>query len=241
MSGAGELLVARDAAEQARLAAELMARAIDEAARGRGVARLALSGGTTPMDTYRCLSDLALPWAQTEWFWVDERAVREDDERSNYRNVMRALRLVERGVPEARIHRMHADWDDRDAAARSYAVALRASFGVASAVAFDVMVLGIGEDGHTASLFPATPAPFVEDRLVAAVDAQPAKGLEARLTLTAPVLRQARLTLVLCQGAHKRAIVEAARAPGSLADVPARLLQLVGGRVIWVVDPAAAP
>jgi 6-phosphogluconolactonase len=241
VSGAGELLVARDADEQARLAAELMARAIDDAVHERGLARLALSGGTTPMDTYRALADLALPWDRTEWFWVDERAVPDDDERSNHRNVTRALRLVEQRVPEERIHRMQADCDDREAAARRYAAALRASFGVASAVAFDAMVLGIGEDGHTASLFPATPAPFIEDRLVAAVDAQPSKGLEARLTLTAPVLRQARLVLVLCRGVSKRAIVEAARAPGPLADVPARLLQLVGGRVVWVVDRAAAP
>lgn len=241
MSGAGELLVARDAAEQARLAAELMARAIDEAVQERGVARVALSGGTTPMDTYARLSELALPWDRTEWFWVDERAVPEDDERSNYRNAMRALMLTEHRVPPACVHRMEAESADREAAARRYALALRGSFGVANAVAFDVMVLGIGEDGHTASLFPSMPTLSLDDRLVAVVDAQPAKGLEARLTLTAPVLRRARLALVLCRGSGKRAIVEAARAPGALADVPVRLLQRADGRVVWILDRAAAP
>jgi 6-phosphogluconolactonase len=241
MSESGELLVARDDAEQDRLAADLIARAVDEAVQERGLARIALSGGKTPLGTYRGLSELALPWDQTEWFWVDERAVPMDDERSNYRNVIRALRLTEHRVPLARIHRMEAERVDRDEAARHYAAALRASFGVANAVAFDAMVLGVGDDGHTASLFPTMSTLFLEDRLVAAVDAQPTRGLEARLTLTAPVLRQARLALVMCRGASKRAIVAAARSPGPLADVPARLLQLVSGRVVWVLDQAAAP
>ena len=117
---------------------------------------------------------------------------------------------------------------------------LRRAFGVASAVAFDAMTLGVGDDGHTASLFPGIGAVAIDDRLVAAIAEQPAKGLEARLTLTAPVLLEARLAVVLVRGAAKRPVVEAARGPGAEDEVPSRLLQRAKGRVVWVLDREAA-
>jgi 6-phosphogluconolactonase len=236
-----EVIVAADAAEHAALAAELMARAIYGAATQRGVARVALSGGTTPAEAYRRLAKLDLPWESTEWFWVDERAARPDSPRSNYRNACADLGIPSAAVPPARVHRMEADDPDLEAAAARYEASLRRAFGVAAAVAFDVMTLGVGEDGHTASLFPGTGAALVNDRLVLPIAAQPSRSLEARLTLTAPVILEARLLLVLGRGASKRAVIEAAREGGDEEEMPARLVKRAQGQLVWLLDREAAP
>ncbi|KYG03478.1 6-phosphogluconolactonase [Sorangium cellulosum] len=238
MNGGEETLVAADAAELAILAAELMARAIAAAIEARGVARIALSGGGTPSEAYRRLAALSLPWAQTEWFWVDERAVAPDHPRSNYGAARRDLAAAR--IPEDRFFRMEGEAADLGGVAARYEALLRARFGVASAVAFDLMTLGIGDDAHTASLFPGTGAVGIADRLVAAIPAQPDKGLEARLTLTAPVLREAREKLLLARGASKRAVVEQAKRPGPADEVPARAVRGGAGRLVWLLDAAAA-
>ncbi|WP_437322372.1 6-phosphogluconolactonase [Sorangium sp. So ce394] len=238
MNGGEETLVAADAAELAILGAELMARAIAAAIEARGVARIALSGGGTPSPAYQRLAALSLPWAQTEWFWVDERAVAPDHPRSNYGAARRDLAAAR--VPEDRFFRMEGEAADLGGAAARYEALLRARFGVASAVAFDLMTLGIGDDAHTASLFPGTGAVGIEDRLVAAIPAQPGKGLEARLTLTAPVIREARVKLLLAGGASKRAVVAQAKRPGPADEVPARAVRGGAGRLVWLLDAAAA-
>jgi len=237
-SGAHEVVVARDAAEHASLCAEMLGRALSEAVRERGVGRAALSGGTTPLDAYARLGALALSWDDIEWFWVDERAAPPSSPRSNYAAAARALGFEGHG--RGRAHRMEGERADLDAAAAAYERLLRRSFGVARAVDFDVITLGVGEDGHTASLFPGTGAAAIDDRLVAAIGAQADKGLEARLTLTAPVILEARLIVVLARGAKKRALVEAARAPGREDEIPARILQRARGRVVWLLDEEAA-
>lgn len=232
-----DVIVATDAAEAANLAAELLGRAVHEAVQERGVARVALSGGNTPAPAYRLLAGLDLAWDKVHWFWVDERAGALDSERNNARAALEALGPVaERGV----VHRMRGDAEDLTAAAAGYEALLRAEFGVAAAVAFDAMLLGIGDDGHTASLFPGTGAVRIDDRLVAAIAAQPDKQLEARLTLTAPVIREARLALVLALGEAKRQPVADARGGGDVDAVPARLLAEQKSRLVWVVDRAAA-
>jgi 6-phosphogluconolactonase len=235
--GVEETIVAKDGGEQALLAAELIARAIIEAADARGVARVALSGGSTPSEAYQRLASLPLPWDHTEWFWVDERAVAPDHPRSNYAAARRDFAAA--GIPDARFFRMEGESPDLAVAAARYEHLLRARFGVASAIAFDVMTIGIGDDGHTASLFPGMGSTGIDDRLVAAIMAQPDKGLEARLTLTAPVLREARLKLVLARGASKRAVVEAARRSGPVDEVPARVVRGGPGRLVWLLDAAA--
>ncbi|WP_437642284.1 6-phosphogluconolactonase [Sorangium sp. So ce854] len=239
MNGAEETCVADDAAELARLGAELMARAIAAAIEARGVARIALSGGSTPSGAYQRLAALSLPWEQTEWFWVDERAVPPDHPRSNYGAARRDLAAAR--IPDDRFFRMEGESPDLAAAAARYEQLLRARFGVASAAAFDVMTLGIGDDAHTASLFPGTGAVGIEDRLVAAIPAQPDKGLEARLTLTAPVIREARTKLLLACGAAKRPVLEKAKRPGPADEVPARVVRGGAGRLVWLLDAAAAP
>jgi 6-phosphogluconolactonase len=243
-----ESIVAATREEHATLAAELLARAIQSAVDDRGVARVALSGGTTPSDTYRALAALALPWAQVEWYQVDERAGDPASPRSNYAAAVRDLGLDLGpdlgpdlgGSAHGKLFRMESEAVELDAAARAYEALLRRTFGVASAVAFDAVTLGIGDDGHTASLFPGLSVVSIDDRLVAAVPEQPAKKLEARLTLTAPVILEARLVVMIVRGENKRAPVAAARRPGSEEEIPARLLHRAKGRVVWVLDSAAA-
>jgi 6-phosphogluconolactonase len=231
----GELVVGADEAEVATLAAEILGRAIEEAVRSRGLARVGLSGGTTPGPAVRALAALALPWDRVIWFQVDERAVPPDHPRSNWRGMVGWLGAA---GAAGTMHRMVAERPDREAAARDYERLLRASFGVARAVAFDALLMGIGDDGHTASLFPGHGTVAIDDRLVAAVGAP--EGLEPRMTLTAPVIREAKLALVLVQGAAKREPVARARALGSPDEVPARVIGGCAGAVAWVVDRALA-
>jgi 6-phosphogluconolactonase len=232
-----EVLVAADRTEHAKLGADLLAQAIVAAVDARGVARVALSGGSTPTETYQHLAGLALPFDRVEWYWVDERGVPADHPRSNYGAAARDLSLAD--GKHGRAFRMEGERDLAEAAAH-YEALLRRSFGVAAAAAFDAMTLGVGDDGHTASLFPGIGAVGIDDRLVAHIPEQPEKKLEARVTLTAPVLREAKLVLVLVRGASKKSVVAAARAGGSEEEVPSRLLQRAKGRVVWVLDREAA-
>lgn len=220
--------------EHVLLGAELLARAIDDAVRQRGRAYVALSGGTTPGPIYRKLTEYALPLDRVDWFWVDERAVPPDHSRSNFRAAYEDLQLAH--VDAARVHRMEADAADLQDAALRYERLLRQTFGVASSVAFDALTLGIGDDGHTASLFPGTGAAVVEDRLVLAIAAQPSKGIEARMTLTAPVLCEARFVLIMARGAQKRVPVTAAFLDGPEDAIPARVLRRARGKVTWLFD-----
>src|SRR5262249_3009861 len=155
---------------------------------------------------YRYLAAQNLDWDKIAWFWVDERAVPPESDRSNYLHAARDLSLL--AHPGTEVHRMRGEEPELDAAARAYETELRQSFGVPSAVAFDVLTLGVGDDGHTASLFPGLGSVHIADRLVAAIPAQPAKKLEPRLTLTAPAIAEARLAVVLCRGAAKRPWIE---------------------------------
>ena len=232
-----EVLVAADHEEHVRLGAELLAQAITAAVSERGLARVALSGGSTPDESYRRLAGMALPFDRVEWYWVDERGVPPDHPRSNYGAANKDLSLAEGKHGHA--FRMEGE-RDLTVAAAAYEVLLRRAFGVAGAVAFDAMVMGVGDDGHTASLFPGIGAVRIDDRLVAHIAEQPEKKLEARITLTAPVIVEAKLVVVLVRGANKRPVVAAARATGSEDEVPSRIFQRATGRVVWLLDEAAA-
>ncbi len=247
MSGAGpntgEVLVAADADALARLSAHfLRAWVLEAVARGGGApARVALSGGSTPRAMFRVLAGLELPWQKTEWFWVDERAVPADHPRSNY-GAARADLFDRVPVPPAQVHPLTPDGPDLGAAARRYEARLAERFGLSPGggpPAFDVVLLGIGDDGHTASLFPGEATVEVSDAWVVAVPAS--EGREERLTLTAPVLAAARRAIVLAQGESKREPVRRARASGSAREVPARVTQQVRGELYWLVDPGARP
>jgi 6-phosphogluconolactonase len=232
-----EVMVGKDHVEQAVQAADLLARAIVQAVDERGIARVALSGGSTPGETYRRLASLPLPFDRVEWFWVDERGVPPDHPRSNYGAAAKDLLLAD--GKHGRAHRMEGE-RGLDVAAADYEALLRRSFGVASAVAFDAMTMGVGDDGHTASLFPRIGAVNIEDRLVAHVVPPPAEKLEDRITLTRPVILEARLSVVIVHGEDKRPVIALARTLGDEDEVPSRILLHSKGRVVWALDRAAA-
>lgn len=205
----------------ARIALELT-KALHE----RGGASLALAGGTTPKATYEALAGLPLDWSHIDVFFGDERCVPADHEDSNYRMAKAALfdRIT---IPAERIHRMQGELADRDAAARSYEATLPARL--------DVVVLGIGEDAHTASLFPGSDALREPTRRVLPVTGP--KPPPARLSLTPPALSAARVCLVLASGAGKAEPVR--RALKDPIDIVSTPIQLARDGV-WFLDAAAA-
>ncbi|WP_242360504.1 6-phosphogluconolactonase [Anaeromyxobacter sp. SG17] len=203
---------------------------------------VALSGGATPRAVYALLADPAapyrdaLPWARTHVFFGDERAVPPDDPRSNY-GMARGALLSSVALPPENVHRIRGE-DEPGAAARSYEDALRAFFGVAPR--FDLLLLGMGADGHTASLFPGSPAIDEPSRLVAAVPA-PAAG-PARITLTLRALQAAARAVFLVSGAQKAPALARVLSGASGAEaLPAARVRPAHGSVLWLVDRAAAP
>jgi 6-phosphogluconolactonase len=202
---------------------ELAAAAI--AARGRF--RIALSGGSTPQALYPRLVR-TVDWKHTDVFFGDERAVPPDDPQSNYRMAQETL-LAPARVPEKNVHRWQGEAADLDAAARAYELAL----GVGGLL--DLALLGLGADGHTASLFPNTTALTETQRLAVAVDV-PALGTR-RLTLTYPALLTARAVGILVAGAQKRAALAAVLRPDS--SLPAARILHRGGPVVLFCDRAA--
>jgi 6-phosphogluconolactonase len=237
----GRLVDAGDPRGVARVASEHIANALRQAIAHTGSATLALSGGNTPREAYALLAhEPGLDWSRMRIFWVDERAVPPTDERSNYRWAKATL-LDAASVPPERVHRMRAEGPDLDVAAREYEALLRQ--GVAPDAdrvpSFDVAVMGIGDDGHTASLFPGESTISVVDRLVVAVPAS--AGHEARLTITRPVIEHARRLVFLVVGPAKCPALERVWADdGDVRRTPARLTRACRGTLEWVVDSAAA-
>ena len=215
---------------------EVLAQAIDR----DGVARVALSGGGTPKQVYPLLLEPprrdALDWAAIEFFWGDERAVPPDHPESNF-GVAYAMLLSRIPTIRAdRIHRMPAEATDLDAAALSYESELRLAFGARGnkPPAFDLVWLGMGPDGHIASLFPDSEALDEERRWVVA---NWAPAQEAwRMTLTFPVLQAARHTLFVVTGEDKADALS--RVGSGDRELPAA--RVAGDSVEWIVDAAAA-
>jgi 6-phosphogluconolactonase len=235
----GLLIATPDVAQAGREAAARMTKAIRDAIRDRGSASIALSGGSSPLEAYRLLAAETIDWNKVHVYWVDERAVPPTHERSNYGAAKAAL-LDPAGVPPANVHRMRGEASDLAIAAQDYEAELRETVKakLGGLPSLDLLVMGIGEDGHTASLFPDEPTLNVTDRLVAAV---PAKGdREARLTLTPPVLENARASVVLVLGASKHAALEKIWAANGRAEAtPGRVIRGFRGSITWVIDRAA--
>jgi 6-phosphogluconolactonase len=214
------VFVGKDAAAVATEAAHRFVERAGEAMRERGRFVVALAGGKTPRAVYE---RLALTGAGVDFYFGDERCVPEDDPESNYRMALDAL-----GTKAGwRFHRIEAERKDRDAAARDYERLLPA--------ALDVLVLGVGEDGHTASLFPGSPALDEKKRRVVAVEGT--KPPPWRITITPPVISSARSLLVLATGEGKaEAVARAVEGPWAPRETPAQLAR----RGNWVLDAAAA-
>ncbi len=237
----GELVLCDSANELGRQAAGFFADAAEAAVRRAGTFFVALSGGSTPELMYLELTGSEyrnqVPWDQGEYFWSDERCVPPEHPDSNYGLAERAL-LLKVPIPPDRIHRMRGELEPERAAAE-YERELRRVFRVpAPAVPhFNLLLLGLGEDGHTASLFPGSPALDETARLAAA---NYVKKLNAhRLTLTLPVINAALNVVFLVSGEKKAPALRQAMHGGG-APVPAERVHPNNGKLIWFVDEAAA-
>lgn len=229
-----------DAASLTAAAAEEVANAARRAITEHGRFAWALSGGSTPRALYRRLADdyrTRIDWSRVHFFWGDERHVPPDHAESNYRMAREAM-LDALSPPPANVHRIRAEEPDASVAAELYAAELRAFFALSAGEwpRFDQVLLGLGNDGHTASLFPGGEAVQERERLVVApwVEAQST----FRITLTPPVINHAARAVFLVSGDGKaealRAVLEGAREP---ERYPARIVE---GNVLWMVDRAAA-
>jgi 6-phosphogluconolactonase len=242
--GTVEVRVFETVDELMHAAAEEVVRGAEEAVRERGFFSWVLSGGSTPRDLYRLLASPSyrerLPWSAIHVFWGDERHVPPGDADSNFRMAREAM-LDAVPLPPANIHRIRAEEPDAEVAAKAYETELRELFHLAPPPQdiwprFDLILLGLGKDAHTASLFPGGDAVRESERLVVApwVAAQNT----FRITLTPPVLNAARLVVFLAAGDDKaeplKAVLEGARDP---ERYPA---QIVEGHRLWLVDRAAA-
>lgn len=230
-----EILVLPDAASLAAVAARHCAEIASAAVAARGSFHVALAGGETPRRAYvEIASRTDIDWNRCEIYWGDERRVPPNDAASNYGTARQAL-LDHVAVPDDRVHRMRADAEDIESAAREYAALLAARLG--SPPGFDLVLLGLGDDGHTASLFPHAPA-LAETRRFVVAAAAPRFG--PRLTLTLPAINAAREVIFLVSGGAKSAALRCAlAAEGAVAETPARGVRPRSGRLRWIVDSDA--
>jgi 6-phosphogluconolactonase len=235
-----------DGAALARAAADELARIAQESVAARGIFTVALAGGSTPKRLYSLLANDApyrqLPWAQMNFFFGDERHVPPDDKDSNY--LMAKETLFSSGlIPEENIHRIKAEMPDAHAAAAEYETQLKAFFEVPMRLdgfpRFDLVLLGMGPDGHTASLFPGSPGLEEKTRWVIANPVE--KFKTDRITLTFPVLNAARTIHLLVGGADKAdKIAEVLNPKPSAATYPVQRVAPKDGVLVWMLDEAAA-
>jgi 6-phosphogluconolactonase len=229
----------------ARAMAETLLEAAQGAVAARGSARIAVSGGHTPKRTFEILADPGeryfqlMPWAKLDLFWVDERCVPPDNEESNYR--MTRLALLEKvPLPASQVFRIEGELDPEEAAAR-YESAIRDRFRLEGAElpTFDLIALGMGDDGHTASLFPHTEGLHELTRIVIA-NHVPQKDTW-RVTLTSPVINQGRRVVFLIGGSDKADVLSNVLSETYDPETwPSQLVRPKSGELLLLLDPAAA-
>ena len=225
-----------DGEAAAQAAASLLAERIAAAQSARGVAHVSLAGGNTPRRAYELLGPLLGDPAAVEWWFGDERCVPADDPDSNFRLVAESL-LRSAPIPAERVHRIAGELAP-EAGADTYAAELRrvVPAGANGVPTLDVAFLGLGEDGHTASLFPGDPSLDVRDRLAVPVVA--VKPPPNRITLTLPVFHAARSVVILTTGSGKKDAVTRLLA-GPDPQIPSSLLD--PDTLTLLLDEAAAP
>ena len=232
-------------ADLALASAKLFATRIAEAVSRRGVARVAISGGSTPQAAFKLLADPGqpfantIPWDKLQLYWVDERCVTPEDPESNY-GVCKRLLLDHVGIPAGNVHRMEGELDPEEAASR-YESVLRNSMKLegAESPAFDLLLLGMGDDGHTASLFPHTEGLHELGRLAIA-NHVPQKDTW-RISLTWTVINQALEVAFDIGGEGKASIVEEVfTGPRDPERLPSQLIRPASGRLLLQLDEAAA-
>lgn len=237
--------VAKDAEALSLETAEFFTSAVEQSIAARNTARIAISGGNTPRETFALLADASRPFrARIDWsrlllFWVDERCVPPDDADSNYHMTREAL-LSKVPLPESNIVRIEGELDPEEAAAR-YESALRNRFRLEGAELprFDLVLLGLGDNGHTASLFPHSDALDSMMRLAVAVHVE-AKN-PWRVTLTWPVINHASQVVFQIQGSAKAQVLRNVMLGPYQPDVlPAQLIRPENGELTLLLDAAAA-
>lgn len=240
-----QYFVEPDPAALARRAAKEFVDAAAQAAAARGVARIAISGGHTPKIAFELLADrkepffAAMPWDKLQLYWVDERTVPPTDEDSNYRMTKEAM-LDHVPLKPEQVHRIEGELEPEAAAAR-YESELRNSFRLegAESPTFDLVALGMGDDGHTASLFPHTEAIHEMGRLVVA-NRVPQKDTW-RVTLTWPVINHARSVFFLIEGTEKtERVKQVFLGPRDVETLPSQLIWPASGILTLFLDKAAA-
>jgi 6-phosphogluconolactonase len=229
----------------ASASAQLFASKVEQAVATRGVARVAISGGSTPQATFKLLADPAqpflatVPWDKLQIFWVDERCVPPNDPQSNY-GVCRDLLLSKVPIPESNVFRMEGELNPEEAASR-YESTLRNVMKLegAESPAFDLIVLGMGPDGHTASLFPHTEALDELGRLVVANHVPQMDTW--RITLTWPVINHGSEVVFEVEGRGKTDIVDQVlTGPRDPERLPSQFIRPANGKLLFLLDEDAA-
>jgi len=237
--------VESDPSALARRAVEYFVEMAGEAVEAQGRARVAISGGSTPKATFELLADpnqpwrQRMPWEKLDLYWVDERCVPPDNIESNYRMTREAL-LDHVPLKPGQIHRIEGELEPEAAAVR-YEEVLRSSFRLdgAGSPRFDLVALGLGSDGHTASLFPHSQAVHEMSRLVAA-NRVPQTGA-SRVTLTWPTINHARSVFFIISGEDKASILkEVLTGPRDPERLPSQLIWPSSGILTLILDKAAA-
>jgi len=240
-----EIRILADANAIAQTAAAEFLEAAREAVGEKGNFCVALSGGSTPKALYGLLMSnpvlqAAVPWGKIQFYFGDERHVPPDDTESNFRMAREAM-LAKAPVDAQQVHRIKGEKRNAAQAAEEYEEDLRTGFRLAEGQLphFDLVLLGMGPEGHTASLFPGTKALKEQRRLV--VSNWVGKLYTDRITLTPPVLNNAARIIFMLQGAEKapalKAVLEGPYEPDQL---PAQIIKPKQGKVLWLVDPTAA-
>ena len=229
--------------ELATAGAELVAGLIRERVARAGACHLVLSGGSTPAGLYRHLARPPytgrIAWDRVHLFWGDERCLPPDHPQSNFRLAKEAL-LDQIQAPAANLHRMPGELGPEDGS-EAYHQKLVAFFGEQAAVpAFDLVLLGLGPDGHTASLFPGRPLEDPRGRWVMGADPGETEPRVPRITLTLTAINAARTVLFLVSGAPKAGIVAAVRAGGPAAAAYPAARVRPAGDLVWLLDRPAA-
>jgi 6-phosphogluconolactonase len=222
-------------------AASRFADASRESITSKGTFTVALSGGSTPRGLYLLLGSeyysRTIDWLHVHIFWADERCVPRDDEQSNFKLALDTF-LTAVPIPDENVHGIKGEGLSDDDA-KEYEAALREFFGESALPAFDLILLGLGEDGHTASLFPDSPALAEKEHVAVAVHKQPPE-LD-RITLTLPVLNNALRIIFLVSGSAKAHILRGVlEDPETEGKYPAGLVHPTRGSLTWLVDKTAA-
>ncbi|XGV97658.1 MAG: 6-phosphogluconolactonase [Leptolyngbya sp. BL-A-14] len=244
VSNAVQIQVLADAEALTQAAATEFVKQAKQAIATSGRFTVALSGGSTPKSLYALLATepwrRQIPWSHVHFFWGDERHVPPDHADSNYRMTQERL-LFQVPVPAENVHRIQTENPDASSVAAGYEQAIRQFFKLHEneLPQFDLVLLGMGPDGHTASLFPHTKVIHEQTRLVAAPWVEKFKTY--RITLTPPVLNNANHIIFFVTGAEKaetlKAVLEGEYQPDRF---PSQLIQPTHGTVLWMVDQAAA-